>query len=353
MAGILNNKTRIMDVIMTAEGKRQLGRGNFRPEFASFSDKNAFYESDALSGSTDARDRILFEATSLPADKIFLEYDDSGRLLGSPDEKFKPVGINGGIFQRTESDDGSLTYNLAEANDFAIAAETMITGAVKNIQKHQMLSSYNSSTNNSFNFDISRNKIEFTIDNFRPFGKNPSQKIVNINSVEPLLTDKRLAHLPNFKFLPPLRDDGLSFGGYTDLNQKEITSFSELMQELGPLPIESYDFTKQQQDLTIFGPLEESFVNAASGQENELGKPRESIKFSNTTLSNNLFAQCFEVSLDGPSRYLNKLSVIDYGTFVDNSDKTRPEKHVFFVGKVYRGIGKMPTFVNLFTLVFD
>ena len=42
MAGILNNKTRIMDVIVTAEGKRQLGRGNFRPEFASFSDKNAF-----------------------------------------------------------------------------------------------------------------------------------------------------------------------------------------------------------------------------------------------------------------------------------------------------------------------
>lgn len=353
MAGILNNKTRIMDVIVTAEGKRQLGRGNFRPEFASFSDRNAFYESDALSGSTDARDRILFEATSLPADKIFLEYDDSGRLLGSPDEKFKPVGVNGGIFQRTESDDGSLTYNLAEANDFAIAAETMITGAVKNIQKHQMLSSYKPSSNNPFDFGISRSKIEFTIDNFRPFGKNPNQKIANINSVEPFLTDKRLSHLPNFKFLPPVRDDGLSFGGYSDLNQKEATSFSELMEELGQLPAENYDLTKQQQDLTIFGPLENAFVNAAMGEENEVGKPRESVKFSNTTPSNNLFAQCFEVNLDGQSHYLNKLSVIDYGTFTDTSDKNRPDKHVFFVGKVYRGLGGLPTFVNLFTLIFD
>ena len=349
MAGILNNKTRIMDVIITAEGKRQLGRGNFRPEFASFTDRGAFYEADTLSGSTDARDRILFEATSLPADKIFLEYDDSGRLIGSPDVKLNPVGVNNSILVRDENG----TFNLAKANDFAVAAQTMITGSIKNLSNHQLLSSYNPSEFNTLEFDISRRKIEFVIDNFRPFGKNPNQKSANINNIEPFMTDKRLSHLHQFKFLPPVRDDGLLLGNYEDLNQKEILTFDELMQEIGKLPHESLDVNQMQNDLSIFGPLEDAFVNAALSDNSDMGRPRESIKFSNTTTSNNMFAQCFEVDLDGPSRRLEKLSVIDYGTFIDNNNKHRPEKHVFFVGKVYRGIGGFPTFVNLFTLVFD
>jgi hypothetical protein len=349
MAGILNNKTRIMDVIVTAEGKRQLGRGNFRPEFASFSDKDAFYESDTLSGSTDARDRILFEATSLPADKIFLEYDDSGRLLGSPDVKLNAIGLNGGIFSR--DDNGN--FNLSSANDFADHVQTMITGAIDNIRKHKLLASYNPNDRNSFEFDISRNKIEFIIDNFKPFGKHPSQKEATLGSVDTFLTDEKMTHLPHFKFLPPVRDDGEDLGKYIDINEREITNFDQLMQELGPLPSESYDLSQQAQDLSIFGPLEDAFVNAALSENNELGKPRETIKFNNTTLSNNMFGQCFEVSIDGGSRYMNKLQVIDFGTFIDENDKNRPEKHVFFVGKTYRGVGRLPAFLNLFTLIFD
>ena len=348
MAGILNNKTRIMDVIVTAEGKRQLGRGNFRPEFASFSDKNAFYESDAVSGSTDARDRILFEATSLPADKIFLEYDDSGRLIGSPDVKLNPVGANGGILERQS--DG--IFNLATANDFATGVQAMITGAIENIKRHKLLASHIPSDRNSFEFNISRSKIKFIIDNFKPFGKHPSQKEASLGSVDTFLTDEKMTHLPHFKFLPPVRDDGQNLGSYV-INEKEITTFTQIMNKLGPLPSETYDITEQEQDLSIFGPLEDAFVNAAQSASNELGKPREAVKFSNTTLSNNMFGQCFEVSLDGGSRHMNKLKVIDFGTFIDESDKNRPEKHVFFVGKTYRGVGRLPVFLNLFTLIFD
>ena len=77
MAGILNNKTRIMDVIVTREGRRQIADGNLRAKFASLTDTQAFYESDIISGSTDPTDRIYFEASSSPIDRIIFEKDES------------------------------------------------------------------------------------------------------------------------------------------------------------------------------------------------------------------------------------------------------------------------------------
>ena len=65
MAGILDKKTRVMDVIVTREGRRQMADGDLRATFASFTDKHTFYEKDIVSGSTDPTKRIYFEACSL------------------------------------------------------------------------------------------------------------------------------------------------------------------------------------------------------------------------------------------------------------------------------------------------
>jgi len=58
--------------------------------------------------------------------------------------------------------------------------------------------------------------------------------------------------------------------------------------------------------------------------------------------------QMFEL---GNNRF-KKLDVIDFGEF-NISDSPRPNKHVFFIGKVYLDSVKIPTFVNLFTMVID
>jgi hypothetical protein len=81
MAGILDNKKRIMDTIVTQEGRRQLSSGNFKIKYASFTDGNVFYEEDLLTGTTDATLRIPFEVVNKFQDNIVFETDDSGNLL--------------------------------------------------------------------------------------------------------------------------------------------------------------------------------------------------------------------------------------------------------------------------------
>ena len=82
MAGILDNKKRIMDTIVTQEGRRQRSSGNFTIKYASFTDGNVFYEADLSKGTTDATLRIPFETVNKFQDNIVFETDDSGNLLG-------------------------------------------------------------------------------------------------------------------------------------------------------------------------------------------------------------------------------------------------------------------------------
>ena len=59
----------------------------------------------------------------------------------------------------------------------------------------------------------------------------------------------------------------------------------------------------------------------------------------------------FEVDSD---RFrFTKLDLIDYGEIIVEDDDLRPNKHVFFVGKIYLDGNNTPTFVNLFTLMLD
>ena len=44
--------------------------------------------------------------------------------------------------------------------------------------------------------------------------------------------------------------------------------------------------------------------------------------------------------------------VIDFGEFTVD-DLERPNKHVFFAGKIFLNSNKIPTYVNLFTIVMD
>ncbi len=78
------------------------------------------------------------------------------------------------------------------------------------------------------------------------------------------------------------------------------------------------------------------------------------INFSNTSLDNNVVCQVWEIT----SGSIEKLRMIDFGEFQDSdptSDKSleSPGKHCFFVGKLYNNAKEEPTFVNVFTVVFD
>lgn len=80
MSGILDNKKRVIDALLTFEGRRQMASGDLRIEYVSFSDTGTYYSKDVVSGSSDATSRIFLEACNLPQDQITFEADDGGRL---------------------------------------------------------------------------------------------------------------------------------------------------------------------------------------------------------------------------------------------------------------------------------
>ena len=110
MAGILNSKERIIDFIMTEEGKRQASSGQMKIEFASFTDMHTFYEVSSSIGSGDPRalpgvaedasSRLYFEASNRFQDVIVpeLEAGNSLRPFRTSDFTFSGKILASGTF---------------------------------------------------------------------------------------------------------------------------------------------------------------------------------------------------------------------------------------------------------------
>lgn len=81
MSGILDNKSRIMDAVLTAEGRRQMAVGTFEVSYVTFSDYGVFYQADTTEGHVDPTERIYLEACNLPQDQITFEANDEGNLV--------------------------------------------------------------------------------------------------------------------------------------------------------------------------------------------------------------------------------------------------------------------------------
>ena len=152
--GILNNKHRIMDVILTEVGKRQLSQGKLVIEHASLTDKHTFYEHDIASGSSDATKRIYFEANVLPSDTIVYETDDSGQLITYTAGDLT-LSEGGTIF----SGSSAVTGSLSNVEAFSSMTTTLLSSSLDNFKHLQTIS-----TKNAFNdddFEISNKEIVF------------------------------------------------------------------------------------------------------------------------------------------------------------------------------------------------
>jgi len=352
MAGILDSKTRIMDVIITQEGRRQMASGKLRPEFISFTDRQAFYEESLVSGSTDASKRIYFEATSRVEDMITLETDDSGNLIGFDSDPRVTLSGNK-IFTTTGSvatdPEGYQFRFVNTGSSFASVANLIATSSINNFKNQYMIGTVEDEENSiGDGFEIENASLTFNITNSSPFDRGPQDKIVNIDSIEPIFLDKRLSHLPNFRFLPPETNTGEILGDYRNLNQKEPIDYNELIEEIGRVFV--------QDTTNILDPLnterrQDMLADNFTDESVRLAKPRQSIRFKQTSQQSNIIAQIYELNTDNSS--FTKLDIVDFGTFFDEKDSIRPEKHVFFVGKVYIDSNAMPTFVNLFTIIMD
>lgn len=82
MSGILDNKSRIIDAILTTEGRRQLAARTFAVTHVTFSDADVVYRPDETEGHDDPTTKIYLEACNLPQDQIVFEADDEGKING-------------------------------------------------------------------------------------------------------------------------------------------------------------------------------------------------------------------------------------------------------------------------------
>ena len=78
MAGILNKRSRFIDLVITQEGKRQIAAGKLRAEYASLSDSAVCYSTNEKN--EEVRKRIYFESMESPNNVIVLEKDDVLRV---------------------------------------------------------------------------------------------------------------------------------------------------------------------------------------------------------------------------------------------------------------------------------
>lgn len=314
MAGILDPKTRIFDTLVTQEGRRQFAAGKMKAEFYSFTDGTAIYATDTIvSGSSlDETYHICFEATSLPQDQVTFEADDSGRLGA-----FRSAGVK---IQAGQVFSGSSNEQVTGAAFASLAGNLIGSASIDAFSQLRVLSSPDFFDQNHNEFLIGNNDFTFTISDKFPISASATQR-GNIDQMETLFMDKRLSHVPNFKYLPPVNRARVgattsSLGTFPSLGQAPIQTVQDLENELR--------WSKQ------------------TGFE-------EIVTFYETSKQNNLVCQMFEVS--GES--ITKLDVIDFGQFTVSNDAEHPTRHVFFVGKVFIDSMGASTFVNMFTLVFE
>ena len=352
MSGILDKKVKFIDLLITQEGRRQMSLGGLRPHYASFSDSAINYLH--MSGSTrSASENIYFQTPStLSRDQIIFETDDSGMLLvGRNSEEYSI--LNDDVYILTSSNGEKLDYLSVTGSQFASTSEKIQLEAINSFTENKFIKTVSGFDSVPENFRTSTSEHTFVISNSIPFAKGPLTEASDIDHAETFMFDSKLAHYKNFKFLPPQNTDGTVYGVYEDLRSLNREEFSDIKSKLGILKVPND--TNLQEENSVFNYEGDLIIkNRAPNlpfDSTLLSRECAHVYFPSTSEFNNFIGQFFEEDLDNGK--ITKLEIVDAGSFYDEIDIDRPDKHVYYVGKVLFDSNDIPTFVNIFTLILD
>lgn len=331
MAGILDSKSRILDTIVTLEGRRQIAAGDLKVRYVSFTDAATYYRADLISGSADATARIYLEQSHLPQDQITLEADDSGRL--QPFKNGSGISVKDGqILAYTFSaltasilTGSSQGMRLLGGDEFASTAEMLLASSIDNFNRLRIIGTKDLLFEDD-GFGVGTNRMTFNITNERPI-PDATQHATHIDHLESLFNDIRLSKVTNFKYLPPINK----------LEDQRIDKQDH--RQTAPYHLGHY---KPWGRSHLFG-LQPRQLEHELGHYHMMGYSK-TVTFDPTSRDNTLFGQFFEVQFN----VMKKMDVIDYGRYVYNGQA----KHAFFVGKVMTDGNGSQTFVHIFTLIF-
>jgi hypothetical protein len=325
MAGILDSKARIMDFILTDEGRRQIRDGDLRISFASFSDLGAFYEDDGTGVADDANDRIYFEASSRHQDRIVVESNFgiiTSFITADASGSYELANEQAGYPPESPAYAGETLF--LTGSQVVELSDTILSGVMQNFIENQIIGQDDIFSSTS-GFDISDTSVTFTPTQNSPIrtsdytAEDGSFVPPALDSFDSVIFDQKFAHFPNFKYLPPVNARGSGpragqpLGVYPNLNQPEILKYRDLRKKLKD-------------------------------------KAVREIRFDPTSLANNVMVQPFE--FNGDTGSIKKLSIIDFGVF-PNDRGTNAGVHVFFLGKLVPSRDGSYKFFNIFTVELD
>ena len=315
MSGILDKKSRIIDFVITENGRSQMQSGDIRYRFATVSDKSIVYTKDhelsktKKSNITDSEKHFLpLEVSSSLNDEINKEFDLRNYFLNSNNDT-----LNVESFQNSTEFDTTVNQFISDLStgNYLKSLSYLTTQPVLN--KENKLKFFDSGyLNNELDFKSNINLYD------------------TINSIDvqkrklPVISlDKRFSHKNNFLYLPPKNTRG------EDLYQKEIfKNIDDLEEEnTSGFLFSSYNKLKdsdevQRRDLEIIKILRDLEKN------NDILKRVYSLE-DNTDINSFLF-EMFEVK--EATNKIEKLSFIKAGNFYDRKSLTT--KRVYLVGKI-------------------
>ena len=349
MSGILDKKNRVIDALVTYEGRRQLSTGNFTVKYVSFNDRAIVYQLDENEGHVDPNTKIYLEAYNSPNDQITFEADDSGRLV--PFRQHTSFGVStekdninqtsqtswfslnmGKVLTQVQnlsikpSDySGSISTGINQGTAFASQIEGILTSSIDNFKSLGIIGTVDKLFQDS-DFSLGPNDVTYTL---KATSENISMMFPSrAERIDPLFSDEKLRNVINFKYLPPIRKAPFS------IDKSDQAAIMEADLLLGNYP--------------PWGPLSPlSFSDISREVEKYESK---TIYFDPTSRDNQIIGQFFEIRNDS----VEKLDVIDYGKVTNNTFNPLAESHhVFFVGKVITDATGTNSFIHLFTMIFE
>tara|TARA_Y100001970_G_C14248235_1_gene869836 strand:- start:3209 stop:4159 length:951 start_codon:yes stop_codon:yes gene_type:complete len=311
MAGILDPKQRILDVILTPNGRRQIRNRTFEIKYASITDKTAYYQTDGVQ-LLDISNEIQLEAFGGPQDTIIPEIEEFGQIGMFARSSVFATDESGVVIEPKILIREGTIMNALPNETFAIAtgSQDIYSGT---------FSSLDTSINNFKNLKIVKTKDEFfnnsemkvwpkAIEFNRVY--TDESTITNENILNPVIIDSRFRNTRAMSYLPPVDQLGNSIGVYAKYISKPPQTFEELEAELIS--------EAQHQNITI----------------------------NKSSLTVNLLGQVFEIE----SSKIRKLVIVDAGDFFDSTGN--PLARVFYAGHILRDSSDIPKFLRLFSIVF-
>lgn len=300
MAGLLDPKSRVLDTIITPEGRRQMLEGGIKIKYATVSDIGYSYDFNTKNQYITSSIPFGIESFQTSNDLIFPITDASGRIFEYSGDSLL---LNAGGF----------LYLSGSKSPEPPSIEKISNVILDSLKKQQIISTLDTKRNDK-GLSVDPTVVNFYITENDPFDGEPS--ITTLTDADSLFCDKRLSKSLNFKYLPPIQmtndivSNEIELGRYANFNETN--------------DIRYVDFVKNLNNL--------QYTN---------------IEFSRLTEYNDIVLQMFETTTES----IKKLDVIKWGRI-----GTSPEggaSDLYFIGKVYYDEFKVPTFVNLFTLVIE